>query len=176
MIGAPSNLTARGAPRSRIPASLAGQSGRGPICGGQPAEFSSSGGLSLATRQNIVEDINASFSDVGPQASACPDMKRSRAGQNGASSKRKGSGSNSAANRVISSPVTLISPPRYRAPRSKSSSPRSWRRHQQFHRNYFSTSESSIAGHWRSKFLSRWRPCLSKASTLCNVSGQVNAV
>src|SRR4030081_1390204 len=49
-------------------------------------------------------------------------------------------------------------------------------RSRQLRRNYFSRSESSIAGHSRSKFFSCWRPCLSKASTLCSVSGQVNAI
>src|SRR5882762_999496 len=48
--------------------------------------------------------------------------------------------------------------------------------HRQLRRNYFSTSESSIAGHWRSKFLSCWRPCLSKALIRCSASGQVSAV
>src|ERR1700674_50698 len=32
--------------------------------------------------------------------------------------------------------------------------------YRQLRRNYFSRSEPSIAGHWRSKFLSCWRPCL----------------
>jgi len=44
------------------------KAGAGPICGGQACRISSSGGLSLATRQNIVETLMPPFRNVGPQA------------------------------------------------------------------------------------------------------------